>query len=317
MMNRIMRLFAALLVALAIHAETVVSNPFLGVTLLTRNETTPRRVTMRIVKIDLNAPGIAFKLTEPGGTRETVRQTTLEFLEQEHAQLAVNAHFFLPFPSPEPDADLIGIAASGGKVFSGFEEPAQSYALVTDAPGLNIDAENRAAMVHRNPAYEDRTQIVEQIAIGTVVSGSAQIITDGVSSVPEYKDAEHPDGLLTPGGPGNYSNANSWYSVPNARTVAGLSEDRQTLFLFLVDRAGGSQGMTLREVAELLIAEYGVHNALNLDGGGSTTLAMEDPSTHKARMVNVSSDNPNGRVVASNLAVFAFPAPSEGAVRVH
>ncbi len=36
--------------------------------------------------------------------------------------------------------------------------------------------------------------------------------------------------------------------------------------------------LTLSEVADLLIRDYGVWNALNLDGGGSTTMAMEDPA---------------------------------------
>jgi Phosphodiester glycosidase len=70
----------------------------------------------------------------------------------------------------------------------------------------------------------------------------------------------------------------------------------------LVDR---SLGLSVGEVADILINDYGVYNALNLDGGGSTTLAMEHPITHARSIVNVSSDNPNGRAVASSLAVFA------------
>jgi exopolysaccharide biosynthesis protein len=59
------------------------------------------------------------------------------------------------------------------------------------------------------------------------------------------------------------------------------------------------------EVADVLIQDYAVMNALNLDGGGSTTLAMENPTTHVAAVVNNSSDNPAGRSVGSNLAIFA------------
>jgi exopolysaccharide biosynthesis protein len=44
---------------------------------------------------------------------------------------------------------------------------------------------------------------------------------------------------------------------------------------------------------------------LNLDGGGSTTLAMENAATHAAAVINNSSDNPTGRSVGSNLAIFA------------
>ena len=63
--------------------------------------------------------------------------------------------------------------------------------------------------------------------------------------------------------------------------------------------------MKVGEAADLLIHEYGVYNALNLDGGGSTAMAMENPLTHRRAIVNVSSDNPNGRAVGSNLAVLA------------
>ena len=279
-----------------VQAETVTTTPWPGVTHIIRTDEQPRKVSIHIVKIDLTTSGFSFKLTAPSGSRETVRQTTLDFLNQEKAQIALNGHFFTPYPSQEMESFLVGFAASGGKVFSDFEQPVQSYAIVANAPALNIDDENNATIVTLDS--------VAGTKIGTAISGSAQIITNGLATVPFYKDGHHPDGLLTPGGPAGYSNAKSWYDVPNARTVIGLSEDNRTLFLFTVDRAGASQGMKLSEVAELLVKEYGVNNALNLDGGGSTTLAMEDPKSHEARIVNASSDNPNGRAVASSLAVF-------------
>src|SRR2546428_3667099 len=65
----------------------IVEHPFLGITHVTRTETSPRNLTMHIVKIDLTASGIRFMLTPPGGARETVRQTTLGFLNQMHAQV--------------------------------------------------------------------------------------------------------------------------------------------------------------------------------------------------------------------------------------
>ena len=69
--------------------------------------------------------------------------------------------------------------------------------------------------------------------------------------------------------------------------------------------ATGSEGMRLSEVANVLIRDFGVFDALNLDGGGSTTMAMEDPVTGARSIVNTSSDNPRGRAVATSLAVFA------------
>lgn len=284
------QLAAALVLALgacAAFAETRVEHPFRGVTHLIRTEAgPPRKITMHIVRVDLDTPGLSFRLTPPAGSRETIRQTTLEFLREQKAQIAVNAHFFTPFPSTDREAYLIGLAASDGRVYSACEAPEQSYAILRHAPALHIDRENRAAIVGCDKAA----------GLWNAVSGSAQIITDGRVTIPAYRDGE-----LTPGR--GYSSAKSWYDVATARTIMGLAGPR-TLYIVTVDRAGGSEGMPLREAAELLIRDYNVTDALNLDGGGSTTLAMEDPKTREVRIVNVPSDGPNGRSVASSLAIF-------------
>jgi len=272
-------------------AQTTVRRPFAGITHITRSDTAPRPLRMDVVSIDLTAPGIRFKVTPPGGPRETIRQTTLQFLEAERAQVAINAHFFLPFPSANPFSSLIGLAASDGVIYSAFEAPEQSFAIVTNAPALNLDAKNRAAIV----TTSTRT------SLWNAVAGSALIITNGVKTIPSYGD-----GLRDGAG---YSLARSWYDQLNARTVIGLANRGRTLILFTVDRADGSLGMSVGEVADLLIRDYKVEQALNLDGGGSTTLAMEDPVTGTRSIVNAPSDNPAGRAVGSSLAVFASRRP--------
>jgi len=313
----------AILMAIAIKwpvllwADQVVTQPFCGITLITRTETSPRNLIMHIAQIDLREPGISFKLTGPGGTRDSVRQTTLDFLNKEHAQLAVNAHFYLPFTTPDTNANLIGLAASEGIVYSPFEpQPIgpdytdQSFAIVSYAPGLNIDRTNRVTIVHRDPTYADNRHVSEQVALWTVVSGSAQIVTDALKSIPTYSGP--PGGLNASN---SYSATNSWYNVLRARTVIGVTRDNVTLVLFTVDEVNGSAGMTVGETADLLIRDYQVYNALNLDGDGSTAMAVEDPITHVGRLVNSSSDNALGRGVGSSLAVFAGRV-SDGAVRL-
>ena len=294
-------LLAGILALSALHAADVVAHPFAGITTIARSETVPRKLSIHVVEVDLTAPGIAFKLTPPGGALETIRQTTVEFLKQEHAQVAINAHYFLPFPSPKPEADLVGLAASNGTVYSACETPAQSYAIVDRAPAINIDRANHASVVHCDAGAPDGRRVRESVVLWNTVAGSAQIVTNGVKTIPTYGVE------LTAGGPRNYSAANSWYDALQARTVIGLSRDNTVLYLFTVDRAGGSLGMTVGEAADLVIRDYHVYNALNLDGGGSTSMAMEDPATHEALMVNQSSDNPNGRSVGSSLAIFARP----------
>jgi hypothetical protein len=281
----------------------------------------PRLARMNILIIDLNAPEVRFKLTPPGTNfppppaippngfplpsppYETVRERTLDFLNNAHAQAAINVHFFAPFPSSLPNAYVIGLAASRGNVYSAFEAPFQNYAIVTDAPGLNIDSSNQAGIVHRDAAEADGKHVLEAVELWNTVSGSGQILTNGVKTIPEYRDAAHPDALLTENS--TYTRAGRhWYDLSNGRTAIGLSQDNRTLVLFTVDGTNGGHGMQAGEVADLLKNEYGVWNALNLDGGGSTTIALENPQTHVRSLYNVPSENP-ARPEASNFAVYS------------
>jgi len=292
-----------------------IENPYQGITLISRSLNPPdfpRTVNLKVLKIDLTVPGIRFKLTPPAGNLEVINQTTLDFLLQEKAQFAVNVHFYLPVGTRE--TNLIGLAASDGNVYSGFEKPVQSYAIVDYAPAINIDANNNAAVVHTDPSYPDGKHITEKVTLWNAVSGSAQIVTNGIKTIPQYNDTSHPEGLLTPDS--RYSNDSpsgqnlgSWYEVINPRTAIGLSRDNRTLIILTADGrgAGGSWGLTGSEMADILINDYGVYSALNLDGGGSTSIAMKDPATGAARMINDSSDGPAGRAVGSSLAIFANP----------
>ena len=266
---------------------------------------------MNIVLVDLTAPGIRFKLTGPSGPRDTVKQTTLNFLKKQHAQVAINCHFMVPYPSIDRNVEVVGLAASMGNVYSPFEpQPVgpgyvdQSYAILPYAPALNIGRGNRVTIVHRDPTAPNNRRVLEPVKLWNAVSGSAQIITYGRKTIPSYSGP--PNGLNSLNG---YWEYNSWYAIARARVAIGVTTDNRTLVLFTVDEAGGSLGLTVGEVADLLINDYGVYSALNLDGGGSTTMAMQDPVTKKRHIVNVPSDNPLGRAVGSNLGIFARPMP--------
>src|ERR1051326_354516 len=290
-----------------VQADSFTNYPYQGITYITRTEVSPRSLSIHIIVVDLTAPCVGFMLTPPGGTRETIKQKTLDFLNQQGAQVAINAHFFLPLISNETNANVIGFAASQGVVYSPFEpQPIgtdyvdQSYAILPYAPALNIDPSNRASIVHLDPSFPDNKHLLEPVTIWNAVAGSAQIITQGVKSIPTYSGS--PGGLNAIN---NYSDTNSWYSdLLAARTVIGLSRPRDKLILFTVDEAGGSLGMTIAEAADLLITDYEVFDALNLDGDASTTLALQDPATHAGKIVNNASFPFGGRLVASSLAVF-------------
>ncbi len=74
----------------------------------------------------------------------------------------------------------------------------------------------------------------------------------------------------------------------NARTAVGIRENG-TLFFMCVDYTDESAGMTLSEVAQFMI-DNGAVTALNLDGGGSTTVAVNFLDSDTAMVVNTPSD---------------------------
>jgi predicted phosphodiesterase len=103
-----------------------------------------------------------------------------------------------------------------------------------------------------------------------------------------------------------------WENRPNngtaPRTAVGFSADGSDMYVITVDgRQAHSGGVTLTELA-VMMADLGAHTALNLDGGGSTTLLAREPGAAEPRLANEPSDGeerpvPNGLV---------FTAPEGG-----
>jgi hypothetical protein len=72
------------------------------------------------------------------------------------------------------------------------------------------------------------------------------------------------------------------------RTAVGIDRRGRILLLVVDGRSRSSRGFTLVELARTL-KQLGAVDALNLDGGGSTTMAADDPEG-RLRVVNTPSD---------------------------
>jgi exopolysaccharide biosynthesis protein len=92
-------------------------------------------------------------------------------------------------------------------------------------------------------------------------------------------------------------------SQMHPRTAVGVDRDRKALIILVVEgRQSFSRGYTMVELARTL-KRLGAEDALNLDGGGSTTLAAVRRGT--LRVLNSPSDGvqrrvPNGLEVIYN-----------------
>lgn len=278
-----------LLLGPALHAEEHISRPFVGVTVREVNFDQPRPLVICVAEIDLAAKDVSFLVTpgngdpngdEPGDPNgETTRQTTLALLQEHNAQLAINATFF---GMKDLDTDNIGLVVSDGEPVSPFRG---------DWPAINIDPDNRVTIIR---GEHDTYQVInpsQRVTLHNAVAGSDQIVTDGQPTTDEreFSTTAHP------------------------RTAIGYTADRK-LILVTVDgrQPGVSEGMSLSKLAELML-ELGCVQALNLDGGGSTTMGIADP---EPRVLNTpSGKNKAGeygvlRKNGTGLAVFARPNPA-------
>lgn len=100
-------------------------------------------------------------------------------------------------------------------------------------------------------------------------------------------------------------NGTDEFSKRNPRTAVGYRPDG-TVLLVTVDGRGAdaSVGMSLRELADLFV-RLGASDALNLDGGGSTTMVIG------GELQNRPSDGPE-RAVSSALILIPGTQPAEG-----
>ncbi|RPI70817.1 MAG: phosphodiester glycosidase family protein [Ignavibacteriales bacterium] len=119
--------------------------------------------------------------------------------------------------------------------------------------------------------------------IKTLVGGWPRIVHNGKNIITSDKKVE---GIF-----------NGFSETKHPRSGVGFSKDSSIVYFITVDgRQETSRGMSLKEFADLLISE-GVYHALNLDGGGSTAMIIQN------KIVNSPSDLTGEREVSNCLVL--------------
>jgi hypothetical protein len=250
---------------------------FLGVTLSHQSYSIGLRpVAYDLVDIDLTAPGIRLQMTTPDSSGKTYLQTTRDYVTQVGAQVGINASFF----APTSDVSGTPVTAIGGLAASN----GNIYSPWSSAwPALNIAADNTVTFLDSQPAA------------GSVYNGVAGT----------YR--------LLRGG--NLVNNSYDSTLPDARTAVGLTANHHLLLLVVDGRnLGLSLGLTYVEEAQLL-QSLGAIDAINLDGGDSSTLVVADPTPHVFNVpVGIGGVPGTERPVGTNLVVFAQSVPEPRSV---
>ena len=253
-------------------------NLFDGVTYRRKVSVYPDLWIAHILVIDMRKKGVSFLVTPPdnsGGEPPLDARTTSQFLKEYELQIAVNGDGFYPWRSFSPlnyyphVGDPVtpnGFAASRRKVYS--KEPS-----LTDGvnPTLYLNRRNYPSM-GRRPGN-----------VFNAVSGDRMLVQHG----------EPVDGLED--------------SVLNPRTAIGYNRNGRYLIIAVVDgrQPFYSNGVTLAELAQLMI-DLGAHYAMNLDGGGSSTMVVEGKDGQPL-ILNSPIDNyipGRERPVANHLGVY-------------
>ena len=149
-----------------------------------------------------------------------------------------------------------------------------------------------------------RVDTPEDESVGQIAFGAsrAEIIPDRLlqSGSPWMKDVVGGRPSLIDSGGFVDTSGHPTLCQRNPRTAVGLSQDRRTLLLVVVDgRHSQRVGMTCSELATLM-KDLGAYDALNLDGGGSSTMWLSTKG-----VVNHPTDGGGERAVGNHLAVYA------------
>ena len=204
------------------------------------------------------------------------------FCDRTPLQLAVNANFFYPFEENSPwdfepragdEASVIGIAMSDGELVS---QGHPRYSALCFLSG-------RAEIIFEEACPAGTTQAVS----GQPIWISDEPLPPGRKFLAQQFDSPKP------------------YAV----NIAGLNADGTRLWLLLGDGKQPlySEGTTLEEAATLL-ENIGATELVQLDGGGSTTLVIEENGVAKLVNAVIHTKLPGReRPVANNLGFFADP----------
>lgn len=136
----------------------------------------------------------------------------------------------------------------------------------------------------------------------SIVNGGPLLLRDGRTALDPVRDGWSPEDIGTADRAGFY---NGWYLRRNPRTAAGVTKDGRIILLTADGRRPGhSAGLSITETAEVM-RSLGAVDAINLDGGGSTAMAVGDT------LQGIPSDSTGERADAEALVLLPPPGRRE------
>lgn len=222
---------------------------FRGVTYRLIAKDSPRNLLTHVVEIrtEQNAiREIVITPPDPSKGMEHVARTTSDFAKSFDVDLATNGSYFSPFhsnspfdfyPHPGDPVNVLSTAINNGKRYSGPEKTGNRNILYWHGKKLVIFLD---------------AQVPDDIE--TAIPGGVQLLNKGK----QWEESPEHQPMYAP------------------RTAIGWDRNQSHVWLVTVDgrQEGYSDGMQVKELADFM-ASLNAHDALALDGGGSSTLVVQ------------------------------------------
>ena len=217
---------------------------------------------VHIIKVDLQAKGVE-ALVRPEGKTSTI--TTLDWVANSDVVTAINTGFgsknFNSGCSNSSYRAAIGYQKSNGKDYT-------CYAQQPDFPIVGLDKFNHFREI---PTTEYGNVLETEVKATLQNAVSAYVYTLVKNGKVVSNTSDTPDNWLT-----TEERMRDLRVKPHPRSAIGIDKTGRYFYMVVVD--GRRQNMTGMNIEELsyCMKNMGAYHAYNLDGGGSSTLVIDD-----------------------------------------
>jgi exopolysaccharide biosynthesis protein len=142
--------------------------------------------------------------------------------------------------------------------------------------------------------------VKQHMKIGDPLTADYQILPQDPSKTYDTKNFKMMIGghtiMVDEGQPTEFSREVASLCCNRSRTAIGYSQDQKTAYLITVDNAGDSKGLSMTELQQFMI-KVGVWKGINLDGGGSTQMAVRPLGETTPVLINKTETGVQRKVV--------------------